>query len=246
MKNLSLVALFSLFFSGCFIGERLSNLDSAGNCSVDINNDGAIDDSDCTDPIKPGEPSDPCAPNADGTIEDNCVPPPCGCEDPSCNDGPEKECNVDTNNDGIIDGSDCGGDPTNPGDPCAPNADGSIDPNCNPCTPDANGNCVPSKCFEDTNGDNIIDDSDCSGEPIPCEVDTNNDGLINDDDCTGEPIKPDPCAPNADGSIDPSCVNNPGDPCAPDANGNVGANCPAPCDCNVDTNNDGVIDNNDC
>jgi hypothetical protein len=62
-------------------------------------------------------------------------------------------CNIDTNNDGVIDASDCD-NPSNPGDPtdpCAPDANGVVGPNC-PAVTD---------CTVDTNGDNIIDDSDC-------------------------------------------------------------------------------------
>jgi hypothetical protein len=69
-----------------------SALNNPSSCTVDTNNDGLIDDSDCIDPSKPG---DPCAPNANGSI------------DPSCINNPNPVCSQDTNGDNIIDVSDC-------------------------------------------------------------------------------------------------------------------------------------------
>lgn len=76
-------------------------------------------------------------------------------------------CTVDTNNDGIIDNSDCQNNtnPGDPNDPCAPNADGSIPPNCPTvpgCDPATGTNCA---CTTDTNGDNLITDEDCGASP---------------------------------------------------------------------------------
>lgn len=155
------------------------------------------------------------------------------CDNPDEDPNDPTDCNVDTNNDGVIDENDCNtdpGDPTDPCDPvdpCEPNADGSLPPNCNPdpgCDPATGANCG-------------------------CDVDTNNDGIIDNSDCY--PV--DPCI-NADGTVDPNCAN-PGDPCSPNADGSIPPNCPNPgcdpatganCGCNVDTNNDGIIDGSDC